>query len=180
MSLEENRPAAAAAGQTLKAAQLGPIPSRYSTGAHQVICDNIRAGNRPVTAAQMAGIPSNIYYHWMKLGKEGNPHLAQFAEDVELACGVAEGNAVAAITSSYADPDNAKWWLERARASGYSKEVNLKVDAMINEFMDRLQSGLPPDIWDKVLAVGGGANLQISDGRTPLQLVEINDVEPSS
>ncbi len=159
MNLADVRPAAAAAGESLADARLGKPPARYTLGVHQQICDNVRRGNRPVTAAQMAGIPSSTFYHWMKLGKEGNPHLFQFAEDVEIAGGEAEGTALSAITTSFEDPENAKWYLERTRPAGYSKEVNSKVEAFINEFMDRLQDGLTPEMYAIVMGVAAGAGL---------------------
>lgn len=165
MTLEETRPAAAEEGLSLDKAVLGPVPTKYTLGVHQQICENIKKGNRPVTAANMAGITSQVYYMWMKLGREGNPHVAQFVEDVELACGVAEGTAVKVITDSYFEnPDNAKWWLERTRSAGFSKEVNEKVNGLLMEFMDRLELGLPPDLFNKVLSVASGAGLPEASG----------------
>jgi len=160
MELADIRPAAAEAGQSYDRAVLGPVPPRYTVGVHKVICDYIREGNRPVTAAQMAGIPSGVFYQWMRLGKEGNPHVAQFAEDGEIAGGQAEGTAVKVVTSAFSeDADHAKWYLERTRPEGYSKEVNAKVHALLNDFIDRLQAGLEPDVFDKVLACASGAGL---------------------
>lgn len=176
MSLEENNPAAAEANMGWHAAQLGPVPARYTIGVHQSICDNIRKGNRPITAAQMSGIPSNTFYQWMRLGKAGNPHLAKFVEDVELAGGDAEGKALASVVGAFDDPDNAKWYLERTRAAGYSKEVNEKLTALLNEFMDRLQDGLPQNVFDMVLAVASGAGLPEGQ-RARIQLVANNDTE---
>lgn len=95
----------------------------------------------------------------MKKGKAGDPVYKDFVDDIDVAIGEAEGKALDAITDAFENPENAKWYLERARPAGYSKEVNLKVDAILNDFMDRLQDGLPPDIFDKVLAVASGAGL---------------------
>ncbi len=157
MNLEDTRPAAAEAGQSFDAAILGPIPARYTPAVHQVICENIRAGNRPVTAAQMAGIPSGVFYKWMQLGKEGNPHLYQFAEDVEVAGGHAEGKMLQIVTRDE-DPENAKWYLERTRPAGYSKEVNAKVEAILADVVARLRDGLTDKEYIKVLSlISGGA-----------------------
>jgi hypothetical protein len=176
VTLEDTRPAAVVEGQDVNAAVLGPIPPRYTPGVHLQICDNIRAGNRPVTAANMAGITSQNFYMWMQLGRAGNPHLVQFVEDIEIATGQAEGSAVKVIQESFwENPDNAKWWLERTRSAGFSKEVNEKVSGLLNEFMDRLQIGLPPDIYDKVLAVASGAGLPEQSGRGHFQLAAKDD-----
>lgn len=145
---------------TFDAAVLGPIPARYTPAVHRVICDNIRAGNRPVTAAQMAGIPSSIFYQWMRMGKEGNPHLYQFAEDVEVAGGVAEGDMLKIVTEAAKneDPEHAKWYLERTRPAGFSKEVNAKVEAILADVVVRLREGLTDKEYIKVLSlISGGA-----------------------
>ncbi len=177
MTLEDTRPAAAEAGQDLGHAVLGPPPPRYTVGVHQQICENIRAGNRPVTAANMAGITSSNFYMWMQLGRAGNPHLVQFVEDIEIATGTAEGEAVRVIKESFwENPDNAKWWLERTRSAGFSKEVNEKVNGLLMEFMDRLEAGLPADLYNKVLSVASGAGLpEHTGGRGHFQLTAKED-----
>lgn len=126
---------------------LGPPPKSYTPAVHEAIITAIRRGNRPHIAAAAAGISSNTFYRWMQLGRDNDPHLWKFAEDVETAMAIAEGNAVASIAGpdgQFAEnPDNAKWWLERTRADGYSKEAATKVNAMLEEFFKRLESNLP-------------------------------------
>ncbi len=143
----------------------GKPPSRYSQGLHDQIVANIVKGNRPHVAAGMAGLPTTTFYAWMRMGKEGNVHLAQFVEDVEIACHKAEGNAIEILNNGfYAEnlttaTENVKWWLTAARADGYSKEANAKANAMIAEFMARLETSLPPEIFQMVIAAATGHTL---------------------
>lgn len=157
MGIEKTRPAAVEAGQTLQAAQLGAPPARYSLGVHQKICENIKAGNRPVTAAQMAGIPSHIFYRWMNAGKNGDPHLYQFAEDVEIAIGEFEGKMTQKVVEDAdVDAKSAQWVLERRFPEGYSKEVDAKVQAQQAAFLKHLEEHLSPAEFFKVLAITSG------------------------
>lgn len=117
----------------------------------------------------MAGLTAANYYSWMKRGREGDPHLAEFAEDIELALGFAEGQALAAVRA-FEDPEHAKWYLERTRAAGYSKEVNQKVEALIADFMTRMRDGLPPALYLQVLAVANGDGLPEIEGPSRFRL----------
>jgi hypothetical protein len=138
-------------------AVLGNPPAKYTTAVHESIVNSIREGNRPHVAAGIAGITPATFYDWMKRGASGDPHLYQFAQDVELAKHVAEGEAVKVLKAAFKDdPDAAKWWLERARSDGYSKQVKTLVESQIEEFMKRLEEGLPPEIFEMVLAIYAG------------------------
>lgn len=134
-------------------AALGPPPQRYSRAMHDTIVRHIEQGMRPAQAAAMAGLPANTYYSWIKKGREGHPHLWEFAQDVERALAVVEGKAVAAIVGKgevFEDSDNAKWFLERRFADGYSKEAATKVNAMLEDFFRRLEQNLPVITADMV------------------------------
>lgn len=159
---------------------LGPVPRQYTRGLHDAIVQKIRQGNRPVAAAQQCGITAATFSRWMQLGKDGNPHLWQFAEDVECATAVPEGAAIASITGpegKFDDPDNAKWWLERARPEGYSKEANAKVHGMIAEFLERLSANLPPEIFKMVVAAAAGHSPRLAAQYTPPELTSGSDEE---
>lgn len=114
------------------------------------IVKQIKAGNRPITAAQMAGLTRAEFRTRCR-------HDPEFARAIELAEGVAEGQAVRMVVESFAtDPENAKWWLERGRSGGWSKQVQQLVNGQLEEFMARLEAGLPPDVFRRVLAVATG------------------------
>ncbi len=165
---------------------IGRPPRSYTRGLHDQIVLHIHNGNRPVTAAAMAGITSQTFYTWMRLGKAGDVHLAEFAEDVELAIGKAEGTALEAV-KAFADPENAKWYLERTRAAGFSKEVNAKVEGALQEFVQRLRDGLMPlparmmsgaDVYAMVVAIAGGQAAVELEGPARFQLVAHDQEDP--
>lgn len=137
--------------------KIGKPPPKYTPAVHETIVQYIKEGNRPHVAAGMAGITSHTFYNWLQKGKAGDPHLWQFAQDVELAEHAAEGEAVKVLKKAFADdPEAAKWWLERARSAGYSKQVKTLVESQLQEFMKRLEEGLPPEIFEMVLAIYAG------------------------
>lgn len=136
---------------------LGKPPAKYTLALHNDICERIKRFQRPVVAAQQAGITAATFYEWMKRGKAGDPHLYEFANDVEHAMSVAEGNAVDGVMNHPdAKPEDLKWWLERSRPDGYSKDVAQRVQAELENFMKRLEAGLDPATFEKVLGVFAG------------------------
>jgi hypothetical protein len=159
----------------------GSPPRGYSRGLHDRIVELIRLRNRPAVAAAIAGIPSSTYYAWMRKGREGDPWLYEFACDVEKAMAEAESAAIQTITGPspdlFTDPDSARWWLERARPEGYSKDTNTKVNALLIEFMERLERALPPEIFQMVVAAGQGQALL--QEKPVFQLVDGDEEEDS-
>ncbi len=138
----------------------GKPPAKYTIALHEKICEHVRNGNRPVVAASLAGLSAATFYNWMQRGREGDPHLCQFAEDVEQAFNQAEARALAVVTESFTsedpdkrDPENSKWFLERARSAGYSKQVKTVVESQIADFIQKLESELEPALFHKVLAI---------------------------
>ncbi len=157
MGIEKTRPAAIEAGQTLEAVRMGNPPAKYSIGLHTHICELIKKGHRPVIAAQQAGIASHTFYRWMNLGKNGDPHLYQFAEDVEQAVAIFEGTMTdKVIEDTDKDAKSAQWLLERRFPEGYSKDVDSKVNAIISNFMAALKEHLSDVEFFKVMAISSG------------------------
>lgn len=144
---------------------LGPPPAKYTLAVKDRICQLIEEGQRPRTAAAMAGISAETFDRWMREGRNGHPHLWEFAQAVERSVAVSEGAAVAVLAakgSFGADPDNAKWFLERRFAESYSKEAATKVNAMLEDFFKRLEAALPPEIFQMVIAAAAGQALPTS------------------
>lgn len=149
-------------------------PRLYSQAVHNLICDELRKGQRPQGACARAGVTMSVFRDWIRKGKMGDPYLYNFAKDVELAFNEAEANAVDAITSKINpssennDIEAAKWWLERARPEGYSKQVKTAIDVQMKEFLLRLEEALEPHVFEQVLAVYLGENVirpaELADG----------------
>lgn len=158
--LEATRPAIAeqeSVDHPSTGAPLGPPPRRYTLGLHTQIVELIKQGNRPPVAAAAAGITPATFHEWMRRGKDGDPHLYQFALDVDQAFALAETAAIETVRKAMLEnPEYAKWYLERARADGYSKQVNMMVESQLQAFMKRLEEALDPETFHKVLAVYAG------------------------
>ncbi len=136
----------------------GTPPRAFTAAVHNSIVSEIRKGNRPVVAASLAGIGQGAFYEWCRRGREDDPHFAQFVADIDQALAEAEATALGVITSSFTDPetrnsDDAKWYLERSRAFAYAKQVRTAVDSQLAEFINLMETSLPPAIFAQVLSV---------------------------
>lgn len=139
---------------------MGPPPAKYTKALHERICEELRNGQRPQGACARAGITLATFHEWVRRGRNGDPWLYEFAQDVEIAYNTAEAVAVDTVVEAFTtkdpelrDPDAAKWFLERARPDGYSKQVKTAVESQIKEFMLRLEAALDPKVFEQVLAV---------------------------
>jgi len=133
---------------------IGDPPRKYTRAVHERICEELRKGQRAQGACARAGITTSTFHEWMRRGKEGDPWLREFFEDVEIAFNEAEAKAVDVVVKAMDDdPEHAEWFLERARADGYSKQVKTAVEGQIRDFMMRLEKALDPATFEKVLAV---------------------------
>lgn len=137
---------------------IGDPPRKYSLAVHDRIVAELEKGQRPQGACARAGITVSTFHEWIRRGKSGDPHLYQFAEDVEIAYNKFEATAVDAVVEGVLSADagtrlssteEAKWILERARPDGYSKQVKTAVEGQQKEFILRLEAGLvhmPPQM----------------------------------
>lgn len=153
-------------------------PQKYTPAVRDVIVEKIRKGVRPEQAAVLAGISINTFHRWMKQGREGHVHLWEFADAVERALAELEENGIAAIAGEdgkFTDKaENAKWFLERRFAAGYSKDVAQKFNAALEDLFGRLESSLPPDIFQMVLAAASGQAVAMNAKPTFKLLAEDN------
>ncbi len=172
--LNHTRPAAIEAGQSLENCRMGNPPAKYTPGLHAHVVDLIKKGHRPIAAARQAGIASHMFYRWMNLGKNGDPHLFQFSEDVEQAVAIFEGTMVdVVIEDASNDAKSAQWMLERRHPEGYSKEVDAKVNGIIANFMANLKEHLTDAEYFRVVAVSSG----FSGSETIMLSESIDDTE---
>ncbi len=65
----------------------GGTPLKLTPDLQARLCDAVRAGVRPETAATYCGIGGRTYYRWMQLGRaaDAKPVYVEFVEAVELA-----------------------------------------------------------------------------------------------
>lgn len=160
----------------------GNPPTKYTKAVHDTIVAELRKGQRPQGACARAGISVTTFQNWVKWGKEGNPWLEQFAEDVEIAFNAHEADLVDVVhnitTKSESDDTKLKaatWKLERARADGYSKQVKTLVDKQIEAFMVRLEAALDPATFEKVLSVYLGQAVATPEQLTVVEVKQLED-----
>lgn len=144
---------------------VGKPPARYSQGLHRDIVKLVIEGNTPQTAAASAGLPRSIFNDWMRRGSNGDPHLAQFYEDIERACAVAETTHVEKIRTE-GGVDDSKWWLERARPRDWAKTVTLQVNAELEGMLLKLQAALPPAQYEQIIGILSGEISQTASQAT--------------
>lgn len=170
-------------GHPINGPPIGRPPPNYTPAVLETIVRHIECGQRPQVAAALAGIPTNTFYRWMSDGKAGDPHLHEFYVAVERALAVAESKAVTAIAGSKgtfdADPDNAKWYLERTRPEGYSKDVAAKVHAELNAALEKLQLAFDPDTFDRIVAVLAGHSVQTKEPRAFAPALKVKELGSS-
>ncbi len=171
--INDIRPAAVEAGQTFEAVRSG-APPQYTKAVHEIICENIKKGARDTVAARMAGIPSNIFYRWINMGRSGDPRFYDFAIDVDQALAIFESRMVEKVVEdAETDAKSAQWTLERRFPEGYSKEVEAKVQGIMTAFMEALKEQLTDAEFFKVLAITSG----FSASEQPAKLL---NVEPKT
>src|SRR5438128_2338845 len=102
----------------------GGAPAKLSEERQLRICEAIRAGIRPETAAVYCGISARSYYRWMAQGRaaDADPVYAAFVEAVELALAEWEARDVLLVgEAAKNDWRAAAWRLERRLPKVYGK-----------------------------------------------------------
>lgn len=93
-------------------------PTLLAPGVRDVLLEAVRAGNRPATAARLAGLSPKTLDEWLRRGRSedvrpATPDYRQLVDDVELAQAQAEARAVDIIAKAMRrNPRWAVWYLE--------------------------------------------------------------------
>lgn len=119
----------------------------------QRVVDLIRAGNFLEVAATAAGIHRSTLYRWMRHGRDQQRgRYRKFLSQVEKAQAEAESRDVALIAKAASeDWRAAAWRLERKSPRRYAARVQLAVQQELDAVLGRLEKGLAPEIYEKVL-----------------------------
>src|SRR5437868_5667539 len=119
----------------------------------QRIVDLIRAGNYLEVAATAVGIHRSTLYRWMRHGRDQKRgRYRKFLTAVEKAQAEAESRDVALIAKAASeDWKAAAWRLERKAPRRYAARVQLAVQQELDAVLGRLEKGLAPDVYEKVL-----------------------------
>ena len=119
----------------------------------QRIVDLIRAGNYLEVAATAAGIHRSTLYRWLRHGRDQKRgRYRKFLNQVEKAQAEAESRDVALIAKAASeDWKAAAWRLERKSPRRYAARVQLAVQQELDAVLSRLEKGLAPGVYDRVL-----------------------------
>lgn len=130
---------------------------------HEAIVRQLQLNNYIETAAAVAGVTSRSVRNWMRRGRaaivnrDRRPEeevYASFARDVERAQGQAEARLLGTVTAATKDDwKAATWQLERKYPKRWGPRISIHVKEQIDEFLDRLESSLDPDTFERVLRV---------------------------
>jgi hypothetical protein len=102
----------------------GGAPLKLTPERQAAICDAIRAGVRPETAAVYNGVAARSYYRWMECGRgaDSEPIYKAFVQAVEVALAEWEARDVLLIgEAAKSDWRAAAWRLERRLPRVYGR-----------------------------------------------------------
>jgi len=104
-------------------------------------------------AATAAGIHRSTLYRWLRHGRDQKRgRYRKFLSQVEKAQAEAESPDVALIAKAASeDWRAAAWRLERKAPRRYGPRVQLAVQQELDSVLGRLEKGLPPETYEKVL-----------------------------
>jgi hypothetical protein len=119
----------------------------------QKVCDLIRAGNYLEVAATAAGIHRTTLYRWMHHGRDQKRgRYRKFLSQVEKAQAESESRDVALVAKAASeDWRAAAWRLERKAPRRYGPRVQQAVQQELEAVLGRLEKGLPPETYEKML-----------------------------
>ena len=121
----------------------------------QRLVDLIRAGNYLEVAATAAGIHRTTLHRWMRHGRaqvRGRYH--KFLVAVERAQAESESRDVTIVAKAAStDWRAAAWRLERKAPRRYGPRVQLAVQQELDAVLGRLEKGLTPEVYEKVLQI---------------------------
>jgi transposase len=118
----------------------------------------IRAGNYIETAAAYAGLSKQSVYDWMKKGaRKESPEFIGFLDAVKKAQAQNEARDIALISKAAEKQwQAAAWKLERMFPARWGQRIRVTVDQEQHAFLERLEKGLPPEVFERVLRIGTG------------------------
>lgn len=144
-------------------------PTKLTPEVQRRIVKAVRCGNYGETAAASEGVQRSTYYEWMERGRKGESPFAEFADAVTRARAVAERRMVNVVrTDAVQNAESARWYLERSASDRWGRRDKLTIESAVNAELDamlaKLEAGLTPEEYDRVLAVltSGSAGAEAS------------------
>lgn len=131
-------------------------PTKLVPETAKKIIELLARGNYLETAAAAAGVHKSTVYDWLKRGarsRRGAYH--DFAEACDKAQAESEALELARLEklSLKGDFRAITWRLERRNPRRWGPQVQVHVHQVLDEYLGFLQGNLPPDVYEKVLAL---------------------------
>jgi hypothetical protein len=131
-------------------------PNKYTRELHTNLVERLRDGFTPDKVAPYYGLSTATFWKWVQRGRNGDRFLANFAQDVDAA--MAEGMMrfeATVIKAGAEDADIALKVLERRDSTNYNREIKVKVESALVEFLEKLADHprLPAKYYDVILEI---------------------------
>jgi hypothetical protein len=144
-------------------------PTKLTPELQRRIVKAVRCGNYGETAAASEGVDRATYYRWMERGAAGEDPFRDFCDAVTRARAIAERRMVNVVrTDATQNAESARWYLERSASDRWGRRDKLTIESAVNAELDamlaKLEAGLSPEEYDRVLAVltSGSAGAEAS------------------
>lgn len=131
-------------------------PTKLDAAVASQVVDLLKRGNYVETAAAVAGVSKVTVYEWLRRGaRERSGPYHDFAVAAEKAQAEAETLDLARLEKLALKGDfrAITWRLERRNARRWGPQVQVTVHQVLDEYLGMLQTNLPPEVFEKVLAV---------------------------
>lgn len=132
-------------------------PSKLTLEVRTKLLQALVAGNQYRPACAFAGIHYHTFLNWMKQGEAATKgEFVDFLDSVQRA--VAQGEIASVAKIKRAEDEDwraAAWMLERRHPERWAntQKVQVEVRKELSQALDKLEESLPPELYDRVLAV---------------------------
>lgn len=144
--------------------------SKLDPAVTQKVVDLVRAGNAIEVAAAAAGVDSVALHAWLSAGsRQRRGQYRAFVDAVAKAKAESESRDVALIARAAGDDWRAAAWrLERLKGVRGGARARLAAEVGFDAALERLERGLDPETYRKVLALIAGVERDaVPDRRRP-------------
>jgi radical SAM superfamily enzyme YgiQ (UPF0313 family) len=131
-----------------------PRPTSFTEDVAASIVASVRAGNFKETASVASGICPRTLRNWIRRGTDGEEPFAEFVERMNEAEAQSEVDDIKVIVEAgKLDWKARAWRLERKAPKKWGFRVRVEVRDEIQAMLTKLEAGLTPAEFEKVLAI---------------------------
>lgn len=129
-------------------------PTKLTPELQEAICEEVRNGIFPETAAQKCGVHRATWYRWQALGRDGEEPYSDLCDAVARARAEAEIDLVKTVNIHARMPKGAQaaqWLLERLNRERFGPQIRVQVASELERYLDAIEKVLEPEQFDRVL-----------------------------